>query len=240
MRGMFWELVGLDSTYSRAPGSGSPAGPNVDALIHQGICKMVREARPLQVRALREVPITAGTAGPYSFSADMLDFLDGEEPLTLNGYPLRQVLRGVTEQMSAGETTQNDQPLCWYEMGVDSASPFARRFGLYPTPAASGTVKVPYLRTPLELTATGIGDSTSYPDLPVDFHDAPVFYAAWRFYQNKRELPGEGKNPADWLGFFAAEVERLKRATRERLRATFRSTTPDALASSLECWMPCD
>lgn len=235
MRGLFWELTGLSSTFGRQPGYGTPAGPSLDTMLYTYICEMVEDARPVLCREEGTITLSAVTgAGPYDLPADLIDFLDVEDPLTLAGVELIQTRQTTARMMAAGWTTSNATPTHWYEWGRKITSTFGRQVGFWPPPSAAGTVYVPYLREPL--TFATVGSSTQYPDLPRSFHRAPVFGAAAEFSQHRPEL-FEGKDTSSWRAYYDSEKQRLVRHTAERNRATMRNTVPDYTAAAWEAAM---
>jgi len=162
-----------------------------------------------------------------------MDWLDMEEPLRIGGYPLRQILAADADRMAAGQSTTNQDSSFWYEIGVDATTPFARRIAVYPAPARAATLKYNYLRAPLTLAT--VGNTLQYPDLPLDFHQAPCYYAAWQFYARKQE--STSKDLASYYQIFDAAKTRLRMVANERMRPTFRGEVPDYLSQASEAWM---
>lgn len=233
MEGLFWELVGLTSSYTRAPGSGTPAGPTLKRIIHQAFLEMVRYAKPLECR--KYDTLSFASVETASLPANFLDWYDLEDEMTIAGLPIRQVNRGLVEQWRDGGTSYtNVDPCIWYEAGRSETTPFARQVGLFPVPTSTVVAKIHFLRKPLALNATGISGSTEYPCIPPDFHEAAVSYAVWKWYQRRKELAT--KDITFLLSYYQSKLPELKRATAERLRPNFMSSTPNSIGSMLEAW----
>lgn len=246
MEGLFWEILGQTSSYSRAPGTGTPAGPEEYALFDESILEMCSRAKPLQLRKMKTFTLAYSTAdeilGKYDMPTDFLDYWHVEEPIRIGGRPLEQRLEGEIDALASDENLSFENSLTsyWYEAGnkiAGSSGSYTatRQIGFFPIPR-SGSAKMPYCRTPATLST--IGTSTNYFDLPSRYHRACVMRSAALFLQNKREKPGEQQDVGAWLAYFDAMVEELKRETCEQLRATFRRSAPDLLAGQVDSWMP--
>ncbi len=200
--------------------------------------EMVRFARPLQCRAYDTLTLVASTE-TYSLPATFMDWYDLEDAITIAGQPIRQMLRGQVEQWrDAGFTPVGALSSCWYEAGVATTSPFARKIGFYPVPSAAGTAKLHFLRKPILLDASGMSGSTEYPDIPSDFHEAAVYFAVWKFYQRRKELPTKDINFL--LQYYQSKLPELRSVTSERMRPGFMSSTPNCMPALLDAWDPID
>lgn len=233
MVGEFWELVGLTSSYPRAPGSGTPAGPNLLGMFLGIVQEMVRFARPLECRAY--ATLSFASVETDGLPADFLDWYGPRDRMTLAGLPIHQVTRGEVELWRDGGTTYTGaSPCVWYEAGRQTTSPFERLIGLYPVPSSTVAPKIHYLRKPVAFNASGLSGSSEYPDIPVDFHEIIVFKAVHKFYQRRKELAS--KDISWLLAEYNAKMPMLRQATNEELRPNFGSTASSSIRANLEAW----
>lgn len=233
MTGEFWELVGLTSSYSRAPGLGTPAGPNLLGMFLQVVQEMVRFARPLECRAY--ATLSFASVETDGLPADFLDWYGPRARMTIAGQPIDQVDRAEVEMWrDSSSAPSNAAPCVWYEAGRQTTSPFERLIGLYPVPSTTVTPKIHYLRKPLAFNASGLTGSSEYPDIPVDFHEIIVFKAVHKFYQRRKEVVT--KDIGWLLAEYNAKMPMLKQAVQEDLRPNYTSSAPNDIRANLEAW----
>lgn len=246
LQGLFYEIIGQTSSYARAPGTGTPVGPDLLDLLDESILEMAGRAKPCTLRKMKTYTLAYSTAdeilGKYDLPTDFLDYWHVEEPIRIAGRALEQRLEGEIDSLASDEYSNYDNSLCsyWYEAGVKVAGNSGsytgtRQIGFFPIPR-SGTAKLPYLRTPTLLST--IGSSTEYFDLPGRYHRAVVMRAAAMFFQLKKEKPGDNQDIGAWLAYFDSMVTELQRETSEQLRATFRRVAYDVTSRAVEDWMP--
>lgn len=216
MLGLFWELLGLSSTFGRQPGYGigGQAAPNALRLIHQGCLEFAKRVKPVQLNKLFTFSVVASQE-LYPLPDDFLAYKPTiKEPMEIAGRKLRMTTQGEIEQLRDLPTHAylNCFSAWWYEAGVDDSGDSnanKRLFGLYPVPIANGTGKLPYLRKPRRLDAATVVADAEYPDLPEAYHQSPVFWAAAEFYKRQPEVP-RSVDPQTYEARFMADVELLR------------------------------
>lgn len=232
IRDLFWSLIGLvegqyDSKLTSA---------QADLRIWQGIVELARRARPVDLRATANLSLSQAGGNVYALPTDFHSWLP-LEPITINGIPLEKTSKRDLDNRHPGwstETVQSGTPvLAYVENGKPTTgSGLANRktIRFYPGITSTMTAVVPYLRYPRKF-ATLVADTGNfthatddYPDLPVDFHEDPCYWAAARFYRGKTEKPAF--DPNQFLSDFEGRVQELRRLTREELQEDARPTTP--------------
>lgn len=82
------------------------------------------------------------------------------------------------------------------------------RIGVRPTPSAAGTLVVYYLRQPMPFAT--VEDGYEYPDLPSEYHMAPIYWAALHFAS--LGIESQVNYPVDrWAQLFRGLVTRLEK-----------------------------
>lgn len=232
MEGLFLERLGEGSQMGRF------AGPGPREYIYLGLCELVERAKPLQMRKLHSLSIAVGTER-YELPADFLAYQDINEPITIAGRKMVPLAQGDVEQMRDNpcESWVNTSSVGWYEAGVSDVadSTFGKRYiGFWPIPIAAATAKIPYVRKPISLDHASLTSVMEYPDVPVAYHRAPVYFGLAEYWSDE----GDEAKAQVWLGKFELLATRYATRVAEEMQACARPRIRNELAGAIESWMP--
>lgn len=177
---------------------------NSQALLQRNLNRALRKIQEDSVYGLPEnqdVDIITTSAGTreYTLNSDFIKIgepdsvkIDTSTPLAAEQYNILLQRFNLDNQ---------GKPTYYYIRKVNSDY----KIGFYPTPGASYTVTVPYLKTLPEMTS--LVDSP----LPTDYDEALVLYAV---YLTNRRIIGFEEKAAEYLGMYKELIKGIK-ATRQ-------------------------